>query len=363
MSDAFADYETELNRLLIWLGRDHPRYTEALVLQRRLLENLAWARLYGDTETRRAERAQILDTLNHLALEVGDSSSALFFAGFGRFTRDADGIITFVESKPVIIGGERDDARLEHLRQMLQSTRETDDRATEGAVLNDLGSAYELRRDFNQAIERYKQAIAVARELSDRQSEAIYLQDLGRAFMLLADAEPDQRQNYLSSAIDALREAMEALDALGAAPLLRSRIRYHLGRCYHRAGLWHEAITLLEQARETFSQHKAYPELAHALLELGQLYHQRQDFESAYIYLKDALRFFRRLKDTDGIAVTQEALGSLALLTGRPSKAIDSLQEARQGYAALRRTERIQAVDDLLHIARQTRQPVGGTAL
>jgi len=359
MGDVWSQYETEANRLLTQLGQDHPRYTEALVLQRRLLENLARFRLYGDTETGRAERTQILDRLNRLALEAGDSVSASFFAKLGRFTRETSGRITFVESKPVIIGGKRDDARLEDLRQMLWSARETDDRAAESAVLNDLGSAYEVRGDFHQAVEHYEQAIAVARELSDHRSEAIYLQGLGIALMRLADAEPDQRQSYSSRAVDMLRQAKDAFDAPNADPLLRARTRYHLGRCYHQLGRWREAITLLEQARETFSHHKARPELAHALLELGQLYHLIHDFESANIYLKDALRLFRRLADADGIAVTQEALGSLALQTARLPEAVVSLQEARRGYAALQRSERVRAVDGLLHIVHQAHQPIG----
>ena len=155
-------------------------------------------------------------------------------------------------------------------------------------------------------------------------------------------------------------KAIDLFDRTGAASLLRARTRYHLGRCYHRSGRWREAIEILEQVRETFSRYKARPELAYTLLELGQLYHQRQDFESAYIYLKDALRLFRRLKDADGIAVTQEALGSLALQTARLPEAIASLQEARQGYLILRRSERVQAVDNLLQIAHQARQPMGG---
>jgi hypothetical protein len=70
MADAFTLYETGMNRLLERLGSDHPRYAEALTLQSRLLDNIAQARRYGDTETRRAERAQIVDTLNRLALET-----------------------------------------------------------------------------------------------------------------------------------------------------------------------------------------------------------------------------------------------------------------------------------------------------
>jgi flagellar biosynthesis GTPase FlhF len=70
MGDVFTPYESGLTRLLEQMGREHSRYAEALTLQSRLLENIAQARRYGDTETRRAERAQIMDALNVLALEA-----------------------------------------------------------------------------------------------------------------------------------------------------------------------------------------------------------------------------------------------------------------------------------------------------
>ena len=69
MSDAFTLYEIGLNRLLEQLGKKHPRNAEVLTLQSRLSENISVTRQYGDTETRRAERAQILDALNQLAQE------------------------------------------------------------------------------------------------------------------------------------------------------------------------------------------------------------------------------------------------------------------------------------------------------
>jgi tetratricopeptide (TPR) repeat protein len=428
MSDVLSRYEAGLNRLLTQLGRDHPRYTEVLVYQQRLLENLARIRLYGDTETSRAERAEILDRLNHLVLEaVGKSFSAILSGsgavsqGEGAMAAGKGGVLVegdvhgdvvsgqkstqadrdreagdmrgaqgpiykptglveqhfgpqinvagdFVEGDRSttaggdnVVGDHSGVAVFEYHRKALETARKADDRAAQGAALDDLGSAYAARGDFRQAVDHHEQAVAIARALDDRQAEAIYLQKFGLALLRLADAEPDHRQAHLSRAADVLRQAIELFDMIGAASLLRARACYHLGRCYHRLGRWREAITFLDQARETFSRYKARPELAHTLLELGQLYHQRQDFESAYIYLKDALRLFRRLKDTDGIAVTQEALGSLALQTARLPQAVASLQEARQGYVALRRSERVRAVDDLLQIAHQARQPMGGT--
>lgn len=339
MGDLWNQYRDGLHELLDRLGQDHPSYTEVLVLQQRLLENLARARLYGDTQTSRAERIQLLDALNRLSLEtVGKTFSKLFPTEFGDFVRDTTGHVVFCVREPIIIGSSN------LTNQVLETTRE---------------ASNEALSDFHQVIEFYKQAIITARKQGDRQIEALYLKELGLIQSRLADIEHDQRQDHLSHAADALYQATELFDALGAAPLLRARTRYHLGRCYHRLGRWREAITSLEQAREAFSHHKARPELAHTLLELGQLHHLTHDFESAYIYLKDALRLFRRLKDTDGIAVTQEALGSLALQTARLSEAITSLQEARRGYVALRRDERVRAVDGLLHIAQQAHQSAG----
>ncbi|MCI0565541.1 MAG: NB-ARC domain-containing protein [Nitrososphaera sp.] len=68
MTDAFTQYERGLSQLLEQLGKDHPKYAEVLILQIRLQENIAQARRYGDTETHRTERAQIVDALNRLVL-------------------------------------------------------------------------------------------------------------------------------------------------------------------------------------------------------------------------------------------------------------------------------------------------------
>jgi len=70
MSDAFTPYETGLARFQEHLEQDHPRYAEALTLEAQLRENVGQARLDGDTEIRRADRARILRELNRLALET-----------------------------------------------------------------------------------------------------------------------------------------------------------------------------------------------------------------------------------------------------------------------------------------------------
>ena len=68
--DIFRSYREGLKQLLARLEQEHPRYPEGLVLQSRLLENIFQAQQYGDTETHRAARAQVLDALNRLTMEA-----------------------------------------------------------------------------------------------------------------------------------------------------------------------------------------------------------------------------------------------------------------------------------------------------
>lgn len=74
MNDVFTHYEEGLINLLEGLGRDHADYEKVLIFEQRLRENIAQTRDYGGTETRRAERAQIAEALNQLALRASGVS-------------------------------------------------------------------------------------------------------------------------------------------------------------------------------------------------------------------------------------------------------------------------------------------------
>lgn len=77
--DVFSPYETGMRQLLRQVESTNPRYGEVLVYQQRLMENIAVVRSYGDSETRRAERAAILDQLNKVSLStIGTPFSTLF---------------------------------------------------------------------------------------------------------------------------------------------------------------------------------------------------------------------------------------------------------------------------------------------
>jgi hypothetical protein len=68
--DEFTPYERGLEGLLKQINRSDPRYKDAVLLQTRLEENIAKARLYGDSDSLKSERFQILGTLNQFAQET-----------------------------------------------------------------------------------------------------------------------------------------------------------------------------------------------------------------------------------------------------------------------------------------------------
>jgi len=67
-SDNYSPYETGLHQLLSRIGKNYPLYRETLVYQQRLVENISLSRLYSDTDTRRADRSEIIGRLNDIAL-------------------------------------------------------------------------------------------------------------------------------------------------------------------------------------------------------------------------------------------------------------------------------------------------------
>lgn len=70
IADMYTAYETGIQHLLNRLGQQHKQYSDALVYQTRLLDNIKRARRYGDDEENKAERYEIIDRLNILTLST-----------------------------------------------------------------------------------------------------------------------------------------------------------------------------------------------------------------------------------------------------------------------------------------------------
>lgn len=69
-NDVHTPYENAVRELLARLDEQSPLYSEALVYQQRLADNVASARRYGDTSARQSNRSEIIDGLNTVSMEA-----------------------------------------------------------------------------------------------------------------------------------------------------------------------------------------------------------------------------------------------------------------------------------------------------
>jgi hypothetical protein len=74
----FEAYENGLLTLQTKMGEHHPDYSEFLIYEQRLRENIAQSRKYGDTSNLQNDRAQIIQSLNELSrIAVGTTFNDL----------------------------------------------------------------------------------------------------------------------------------------------------------------------------------------------------------------------------------------------------------------------------------------------
>src|SRR5438309_158642 len=64
--DEYAHYEAGLDELRKRIGKDSVYFSDLLIYEQRIRENIHKARRYGDPEIRQAERTEVIERLNEL---------------------------------------------------------------------------------------------------------------------------------------------------------------------------------------------------------------------------------------------------------------------------------------------------------
>jgi len=144
MAEPHIDYyRIGIQRLLEGIGLNHPSYADVLVFQQRLEENLFYTNQFGPTQSRLAERAQILDGCNRLSMSI-TGHTLYYFCGLWELPSSprarADDL--FREATHHQVQGDLGYAlQLYRLVQQLDSTYPRID-ATIGAVEREMRAPY-----------------------------------------------------------------------------------------------------------------------------------------------------------------------------------------------------------------------------
>ena len=178
--------------------------------------------------------------------------------------------------------------------EALKLNRLIDRRVGIAANLNNLGVIAQEQDNPKQALVYFQEALEINRELHDPAGLSETLNNLGLVQL---------SQGRVTEAQTAYLEALDQARLLPPGPLLALSLT-HLGdvarvrRDYDLAlNYYHQALRVDEDRKDARGRALRWERLGRTFLDL-------KDYARADLYLRDALRDFRRLEDTDGLADT-----------------------------------------------------------
>ena len=198
--------------------------------------------------------------------------------------------------------------------EALKLNRLIDRRVGIAANLNNLGVIAQEQDHPKQALVYFQEALEINRELHDPSGLSETLNNLG--LVQLSQGRVNEAQTAYLEALDQARllppGPLLALSLTHLGDVARVRRDYDLALSYY-----HQALRVDEDRKDARGRALRWERLGRTFLDL-------KDYARADLYLRDALRDFRRLEDTDGLADTLQDLTRLALAQGdKPAAALN----------------------------------------
>jgi DNA-binding SARP family transcriptional activator/tetratricopeptide (TPR) repeat protein len=290
-----------------------------------------------------AERANLLAAVQQAATTPGvlpELAIQLTQALFGFFA---------------VRGHWRDCVRVNQIA--LEVARWTGDQAARAQAHNDLGAAYEVLGQRDQALACLHKALAIYRELGDRHGQAASLSNLGLIYQRLGHHERalaclqeslavgelgdrrgrafsldnlgilHRRLGHYEQALACLQESLAIDRELGNRHGQALTMTY-LGPIYERLGRYAQALACLQESLAIQRDMGDRACEAYNLHNLG-IVHQRQGHsEQAVACLRESLAIHRELGDKPNRAETLRELGVTLSALGRPEEARAYWREA-----------------------------------
>lgn len=192
-------------------------------------------------------------------------------------------------------------------------------------ILNQLGRAFFIQGQYQQAKEIYVWSLSTAREVEYRQGEVTALNGLGNSFYFLGQI-PDaiqQHQQALEIArhIESGEEEAIALNGLGNA--------------YSASEANEDAIEFYEASLEASRRISYRAGEARALNNLGRIHTLLEKYEQAVGFYEQALRSAREANDSRTEAVALDNIATTYIRVGQYQGAIDLYAQSLEIYQSL----------------------------
>jgi len=222
--------------------------------------------------------------------------------------------------------------------EALKFNRLIDRRVGIAANLNNLGVIAQKQGNAAQATAYFQEALEINRELHDPSGLSETLNNLGLVF--LSHGKVNEAQQAYQEALENARllppGSLLALSLTHVGDVARVRKDYDLALNYY-----HQALLVDEGRKDARGRAMRWERLGGTFLDL-------RDYARADLHLQFALREFRRLEDTDGIADTLKELTLLALAQGDKKEAAFHATLLLEIYQARCQEFKVKELEELL---------------
>ena len=205
-----------------------------------------------------------------------------------------------------------------YLQQVLEISRETNNRRNEGVWLGNLGNAFRDLGEIPKAIEHYQQALEISRETNNRRNEGVWLGNLGNAFRDLGE---------IPKAIEHYQQALNISREIGDVP----SEGYHLGNlgtAYQSLDKIPKAIEHYQQALEISREIGDKRNMGIWLGHLANAFQDLGEIPKAIEHYQQALNISREIGDKRNRGILFGNMGAAYNGLGEIPKAIEQYQQA-----------------------------------
>lgn len=245
-------------------------------------------------------------------------------AGYGQKS-DVDSICS---SGELYLDSMMYDRAITEFKRGVQFSRESGDLTNEGYFLIDIGYSYQQKGNLKVALEYYEKARVIGERTENNdilatsylnlgiinQQKGFHEQAMPLLFKAINYSEKTGNTEFMSSAFNSLGNIHNKLD------------HFKLALGYYKQALKHRQKSGLRTNNSDLIHSKI--DVASSLTNIGDLFKNYNQYDSAIYYLEQALSYKGDISDTQFITGTMVTLGEVYVLQGRKSDGMRLFQES-----------------------------------
>ena len=207
---------------------------------------------------------------------------------------------------------------ISEISEALKLYQATNDKNGEVLALTTLGLSYTSKGQHEQAIELHKKAIPIFHRIGDRNHEAIAHNAVGQAYELLKD---------YSTALIYYEEALQIFQDTDAVDFAIVTM-FQVAKMHRLLGHLDEALKICQRGLQLSHSAGKQRTEANALSEMALVFAEQHRTEDTRQLYKRLLKFYERIKEQRGPAITLNAQGEFFLNIGEKPEAAESFRRA-----------------------------------